>query len=650
MALTKLEVQLEAEIAKLKADLDKASNNIQKWGKKSNKTVDSVKQNFKRLGLSIAAAATAAAAGLTLLTKSSADAIDNLAKVSDKLGIATESLIGLRHAAELTGVASNTLDMALQRMTRRLSEAAAGGGEALGAIKELGLDAQRLTALRPEQAFAEIAEAMGEVENQSDKVRLAFKFFDSEGVSLVNTLSLGRDGLEAAANEAQRLGIAVTRIDAAKVEQANDTFNKIGKTSKGLGNAIAVTLAPYVSDLGERFLEVAEKSGGMANFVADGMSLIVKSVGYVANTIQFLERVWVGLKLTAATAIAAIVTGLDELNKAGAEALNWIPGVDIKPSPALSLWAETARDQVEELVQELADLGNADLSSTAIEEWSERVKFKFDEVARKKAETSAAMLDAGAAGFEAESMKLEENLQRQLNAIDTYLMTKQEREIAAFENRLFIIEESYQNEVISFERRNELIEALEQKHQAALGNLEAQGLQARKVYEEKTTRDKVKFVLGQMGALTQGVAQSSKKLFQINKIAAIGNAIVNTYEGVTKALAAYPPPISFAMAALQAAAGFKQVSAIKGTSFGGGGATVAVSGGTVPTETQAPTEVQQATGPQPQAEPQVNVNIFGDILGDEASAQIISGHIEQALADRILTLRVESSDDRVVAA
>ena len=91
--------------------------------------------NFRKSVLNVrtAVVALAGAGGMGALVKSSLDAVDALAKTSQKLGITTEALAGLRHAAELTGVKTQTLDMAIQRMTRRVAEAAAGTGEAKAA-------------------------------------------------------------------------------------------------------------------------------------------------------------------------------------------------------------------------------------------------------------------------------------------------------------------------------------------------------------------------------------------------------------------------------------------------------------------------------------------------------------------------------------
>ena len=159
----------------------------------------------------------AAVAGMGVMIKNSFQTIDLLAKTSAKLGIATEKLAGLRHAAELTGVATSTMDTALQRMVRRLSEAEGGTGVAVKAIEELGLSMEMLSQMTPDEQFSTIADAMNGMKSQSDKVRLAFSLFDTEGVNLVNTLAMGSEGLRETQQEAEKLGIAITRIDAAKI-------------------------------------------------------------------------------------------------------------------------------------------------------------------------------------------------------------------------------------------------------------------------------------------------------------------------------------------------------------------------------------------------------------------------------------------------
>ncbi len=88
--------------------------------------------------------------------------------------------------------------------------------------------------------------------------------------------------------------------------------------------------------------------------------------------------------------------------------------------------------------------------------------------------------------------------------------------------------------------------------------------------------------------MASDIASSLESVFGESKAFAIVSAIINTYEGFTKALAAYPPPFNYAAAAAVLAAGFAKVAAIKntnknskgsGTSSAGGSAASAAGGG-----------------------------------------------------------------------
>jgi len=89
---------------------------------------------------------------------------------------------------------------------------------------------------------------------------------------------------------------------------------------------------------------------------------------------------------------------------------------------------------------------------------------------------------------------------------------------------------------------------------------------------EKSGADALTEISG--GAFSQlaSIAQTeSKTLFETLKGVKTAEAIINTHAAVNQALAAYPPPLSFAMAAAQAARGFASVASIKGQTFGGSG-------------------------------------------------------------------------------
>ena len=230
------------------------------------------------------------AAGFGLLISRSLQATDSLAKTAAKIGTTTEALAALRYAADLTGVATQTMDMALQRFTRRTAEAAAGTGEAKGAIKELGINAQELNRMPLDKRMIVLADAFEKVESESDRLRLAFKLFDSEGAALVNTLSQGSDGLKAMLGEAKVLGLTMSGSAAKGVEDTVDSLTKLQSLFKGITDQVVAAVAPAIEAIVVRFTAFLQESikakKGVENFAR---SIAVDLLGGVQVALQAFE-------------------------------------------------------------------------------------------------------------------------------------------------------------------------------------------------------------------------------------------------------------------------------------------------------------------------------------------------------------------------
>lgn len=254
----------------------------------------------KELNAAAKTAAAFAIAGVTAgaaLIKSSIDIADQTAKTADKLGLTTEELSKLRYSAEQTGVSQNTFDMALQRMTRRLSEAKNGLGEAKGAINELGLDAKQLADSGPDEAFKTIAQSISEIPDQATRVRLAFKFFDSEGVALVNTMALGRDGIEAMGDELERLGGVIDTDTAKQSEEFNDNLERMQKVVMGTGQQIAQDLLPQMIEFTD-LIKDPETQESIRLVVQGIADMAINAASAARELVQFSK--WLGEAFAAA--------------------------------------------------------------------------------------------------------------------------------------------------------------------------------------------------------------------------------------------------------------------------------------------------------------------------------------------------------------
>lgn len=215
----------------------------------------SVKRFAAGAARQFARALAASTAALTALSIQGVRSGDQLAKTAQKLGIAAGELAGMRLAAEETGIATQQLDLGLQRMVRRIAEAAKGTGEAQQAIKDLGLDAMALARQAPEEQFRAVADSFELVGNKSERIRLGFKLFDSEAVGLINTLALGRDRLEEFTREAEQLGLVLKPTQLQNIQEAADAGGRVGKAFSGLGRQLGALFAPALTRAAEATTE-----------------------------------------------------------------------------------------------------------------------------------------------------------------------------------------------------------------------------------------------------------------------------------------------------------------------------------------------------------------------------------------------------------
>ena len=243
----------------------------------------------------------AGAGGIGLLIANSLKATDALAKTASKIGTTTEALSSLQYAGELTGVSVETMNMALQRFTRRASEAAVGTGEAKGAIRELGIDARQLVRLPLDERMLVLADAFESVESESDRLRLAFKLFDSEGAALVNTLGRGRQGLADMLGESRRLGVVMSSNAAQGVEDANDALTRLQSLFGGIVKQVTAALAPVITSLADILTDkVASafdpENNGIQEFAR---ALAIDVVNGIVAAVQGFEALTNGLINTA---------------------------------------------------------------------------------------------------------------------------------------------------------------------------------------------------------------------------------------------------------------------------------------------------------------------------------------------------------------
>ena len=572
---------IKAKIASLVVDLTANSasynNELKKSKQQTNEWASDVKKYAKVGAAALSIAAVGSAAGLARLTAEAMTNADALAKHADKLGISTEALAALRHQAELNGVSTKALDVGLQRMVRRVSEAAQGSGVAASALAELNLNAMELAQLSPDQQFSKIADAMEQVNSQSDKVRLGFKLFDSEGVGLINAMRGGTEAIMAAREEADQLGITISRIDAAKIEAANDATHRSSQVWKGLGNTLAVSVSPFITAMKTEFVESAKESNGFRDQVATGMSVVSKAVGFAGNAVRGMQIAWKAVQLGSAASMAASLSLLNSLSQGLVKFANLIPGVNIKldPNSGIVGLAKAANSQVVRLKSELHDMAMQELPSDKVDKYFQRIQSEAQKAAEEVVELNSKTNNSPVTATTETPTKPPEEIKQdaqeddsksRIDRIAQELTAKNESTREAYNRRQEIIDTALLNKQLSEERHLELSGQAWRKHQAELVEIETQ-----------RTRNQVQSGKQFFGDLATLAQHGNKKLQAIGKAAAKVNIIIGTLEAAQNAYkfaSAWGGPVAGALAATAATvAGMMRYRAVdnagSGSSAGG---------------------------------------------------------------------------------
>lgn len=210
-------------------------------------------KNVAAAAAGIVGAAASAGAAIAGFALAQTTAVDAMAKTAIAGGVSAEALQELRFAAERSGASSDQLDAGLRRLTKRVGEAAEGGGAAKATFDRLGI------AVRDSggnvrstedifQDFIAAAEGMGTTAEVSAAASALFGA--TAGPQLANLVSQGTAGVKALREEAASYGL-VSNEQAAQAEASADAMANLGAVFSGIANELSADLIPIVEVVAE---------------------------------------------------------------------------------------------------------------------------------------------------------------------------------------------------------------------------------------------------------------------------------------------------------------------------------------------------------------------------------------------------------------
>lgn len=315
------------------------------------KDLKSFGASVRNVGAGIAAVGASITTAFAGAAKVFSDAGDALDKAAIRTGVSVEALSGLAFAAEQSESNIEELENAIRFMQRAIVEASAGTQGAVDALATLGLTAEQLLRLSPEDQFKAVADGLAAIHDPTRRAAAALEVFSRSGTKMLPLVEGGAAGIEALQRQFDSFGATVTTADAKLAALLNDTWNEMIVTLKALTMQVGAAVAPAFIDAAKAIrraasvaiawvrdnralIDVALKVGVAITAIGGalvGLGVSIQAAGFVVGGLA-TGFVAVGAAISAiasplgliASAAAIAGAALYRWTDVGGQALSWL--------------------------------------------------------------------------------------------------------------------------------------------------------------------------------------------------------------------------------------------------------------------------------------------------------------------------------------
>lgn len=212
--------------------------------RQSKSTADKVASNFRTAFTGVATYA------IARFVASAAAAGDEMLTLATRTGRSVESLSQLDFIARRSNTSIESLLKSQDQFAKKLGATDEEGKAAVKALDELGLTANKLRTMSPDQQLDAIAEAMESITDPTARARIEMALLGKAGTDLDPVLRGGAAGLKAMREEADRLGLTMTTLEAERLQHLDDQIEATTalwrKMKTELVSLIATPVAAYL--------------------------------------------------------------------------------------------------------------------------------------------------------------------------------------------------------------------------------------------------------------------------------------------------------------------------------------------------------------------------------------------------------------------
>lgn len=554
-----------------------------------------------------AAATAAAMAGVGLaISKESAESAKQLKTLSQVANESIEDFQRYSHAVKSVGIEQDKFADILKDVNDKIgdfNQASAGGMVDFfeQIAPKVGVTRKEFEGLSGRQALQLYISSLEKANVSQADMTFYMEAIAGDATALLPLFRDNGKELNRLAQEADNLGLVLSDIDVQRLAQMGSSFDNIAAKVDVVKKQIALGLMPVITAVADRILDSSNEMGGFEQMTVNVLNASTSAIG------PFLDA-WHAVKI----ALAGVATGTHFMYTGFKSLFTWlidvsahwvdqftgginliikninsinpfkqIPLIDTVSDSDFMKGLRTSQAETEQIFAMMSQ----DFQALLMEQLpsGQLKQFVADAIEQSKVlrsemqaggSSGGSVGDGGVDENEAERKRRQERL-----ALIRESLTEEE-ELLKFDlnqkrEQLLI---ALQQNIIDEEDYRVLSIAAEKKYMEDLYNLRKEGYDGMNELIKEHYGFAASETAGAFRSILDTASQGSKKLFKINQIFAISDALISTYQGIAAGVKLGWPQAIPAVA-WAAANGFAQVSKIKSMSYGKSGGGGSGSGG-----------------------------------------------------------------------
>ena len=266
---------------------------------------------INRLTLALAGIAALGAGAVAIVKglQNLEDRVEKLGNTAAKLGVSFGFIQTLDEAARRSGTSIDSVSAAFGRLQKSVLGVDEESKAAQKALLEIGVTAEELQALSPEEQYQRIGTALAGIEDPARRTAAATALFGRAGSDLIPFFN----NIGKATADMERFGATLSDVDRGRIDSLGDAFDGVFVSLQGLGQSVLLPFVGLVEGVAKAFsglvnivTAVAQAIGSVLGPVLDAIGSAFGAFGDAVNSTVGFFRSLFGSAEETATATANV--------------------------------------------------------------------------------------------------------------------------------------------------------------------------------------------------------------------------------------------------------------------------------------------------------------------------------------------------------